>query len=68
MCMGIIPCPEVLLGLEAICVTLAGVGGETFRLSCVIPNKKPKSGCCWQPWQARGPCVGRSELFSLNVI
>lgn len=68
MCMGIIPCPKAVLGLEAICVTLAGVGGETFRLPCVILNKKPKSGCCWQPWPALGPCVGRSELFSLYVI
>lgn len=68
MCTGIIPCPNPLPGLEAICVTLPGVGRETFRLSCVIPNKKPRSGCCSQPWQTPGPCVGHSELFSLNVI
>lgn len=66
--MGITLCPKALPSLEAICVTLAGVGGETFHLPCVIPNKKPGSGCCWQPWQALGPCGGHSELFSSNVI
>lgn len=59
---------KALLGMEAICVTFPGVRGETFCLSCVILNKKPKSGCCSQPWQMLGLCVGHSELFSLNVI
>lgn len=66
--MGIMPCPKALPSLDAICVTLAGVGGETFLLPCVIPNKNPRSSCCWQPWQALGPCVGHWELFSSNVI
>lgn len=46
MCMGIIPCPQSPLGLDAICATLPEVGGETFRFSCVIWNKKQNMGWC----------------------
>lgn len=46
MCMGIIPCPQSPLGLDAICATLPEVGGETFRFSCVIRNKKQNMGWC----------------------
>lgn len=57
MGMGIIPCPKTLSGLEAICVTLPGVRGETFRFSCVIQNKKQNIGWCLQPCETLSTCV-----------
>ena len=68
MCMGIIPCPEALLGLEAICVTLPGVRGETFHFSCVIRKKKAKHWLVLAALQdAKYVCRGAASCSS-NVI